>query len=170
MAGIEGTRRGADDVHSQIKFEKVLTLARAFLQLRQALRVTDSGTLRRFDKEELLSATFSFSPRFRRGSGPVLSGVDWFGEPLLSPKFGRILRRCWPDILRGMAKPYKNVSVAKTKNTNEKAIRKLLFCGPGIWRDGVFTGEWDLGSSKAVGDKISRVRHLLSSPDEAVNG
>lgn len=77
-------------------------MARAFLQLRQALRVTDSGTLRRFD-EELLSAGVSFSPRGRRGSDPVLSDVDWLGllaDALLSPKEGRILRKFEEDMFK----------------------------------------------------------------------
>jgi len=56
---------------------RILTFARAFLQLRQAFRVTDSGTLRRFEeREELLLSAISFSPRARRGSDPVLSDVD----------------------------------------------------------------------------------------------
>jgi hypothetical protein len=53
------------------------TFARAFLQLRHAFRVTDSGTLRRFDaREELLVSAASFSARTRRESDPVLSDVD----------------------------------------------------------------------------------------------
>lgn len=78
--------------------QQVLTFALAFLQLRQALRVTDSGTLRRLDEEALVSGV-SFSSRGRRGSDPVLSDVDWLGllvEALLSPNEGRILRK---DIL-----------------------------------------------------------------------
>jgi len=51
------------------------TLARAFLQLRQAFRVTDSGTLRRLDEVVLLSST-SLPVRARRGSDPVDSDVD----------------------------------------------------------------------------------------------
>lgn len=53
-----------------------LTFARAFLQFKQALRVTDSGTRLRLEEELVLSA-ISFSPRPRRGSDPVLelSGV-----------------------------------------------------------------------------------------------
>jgi hypothetical protein len=69
---------GTRTVHEngdQATIQRGLTFARAFLQLRQALRVTDSGTLRRLDDEVLLSAS-SLSPRFRRGSDPVLSDVD----------------------------------------------------------------------------------------------
>jgi hypothetical protein len=78
----------------------IYTLARAFLQFRQAFRVTDSGTRRRFDEEVPLST--SFSPRARRGSDPVLSEVDWLGllvDALLSPKDGRILRNDIIDTL-----------------------------------------------------------------------
>ena len=78
-------------------FGDILAFARAFLQLRQALRVTDSGTLRRLeDREELPLSTPSLSPRARRGSDPVLSDVDWLGllvDALLSPKEGRIFRK-----------------------------------------------------------------------------
>jgi len=56
---------------------RILTFARAFLQLRQAFRVTDSGALRRFEeREELLDSASSFSSRVWRGSDPVLSDVD----------------------------------------------------------------------------------------------
>lgn len=80
-------------------------LARAFLQLRQALRVTDSGTLRRLDEEELLPAGVSLSPRGRRGSDPVLSDVDWLwllllADALLSPNEGRILRKFEEDMFK----------------------------------------------------------------------
>lgn len=79
----------------RIEVAKVaLTFARAFLQLRHALRVTESGALRRFPVEEVISGV-SISPRGRRGSDPVLSDVDWLGllvEALLSPNEGRILR------------------------------------------------------------------------------
>lgn len=86
------------------------TFARAFLQLRQAFRVTESGTFRPlFDavvealilpEVLMLPASPSLSPRGSRGSlPPVLSDVDWLG--LLgdadalppSPKDGLILRR-----------------------------------------------------------------------------
>jgi hypothetical protein len=71
------------------------------LQLRHAFRVTDSGTLRRFEaREELLVSVVSISPPTRRGSDPVLSDVDWLRllvEALLSPNEGRILRN---DIIR----------------------------------------------------------------------
>jgi hypothetical protein len=83
----------------------IYTLARAFLQFRQAFRVTDSGTRRRFDEEVPLST--SFSPRARRGSDPVLSEVevDWLGllvDALLSPKDGRILRNDIIDTLTAL--------------------------------------------------------------------
>lgn len=85
------------------------TFARAFLQLRQAFRVTDSGTLRRFDDavEPLMLPEVLLLPESsgRRGSLlpelPVLSDVDWLGllgDALLSPKDGRILRK---DIIVG---------------------------------------------------------------------
>jgi hypothetical protein len=73
------------------------------LQFRQAFRVTDSGTRRRFDEEVPLSS--SFSPRARRGSDPVLSEVDWLGllvDALLSPKDGRILRNDIIDTLTAL--------------------------------------------------------------------
>lgn len=61
------------------------------------MRVIDSGTLRRLDEEELLSAGVSLSPRGRRGSDPVLSGVDWLmllADALFSPPDeGRITRK-----------------------------------------------------------------------------
>jgi hypothetical protein len=67
----------------------------------QALRVTDSGTLRRFDEvlaSEVVAVLTSgpFSPRGRRES--ELSGVDsgLLVDALLSPNEGRILRK---DIL-----------------------------------------------------------------------
>ena len=52
------------------------TFARAFLQLRQAFRVTESGTRRRFVEEILLPVSTSFSLRTWRGSDPVDSEVD----------------------------------------------------------------------------------------------
>lgn len=58
------------------------------------MRVTDSGTLRRFEEEELLSTGVSLSPRGRRGSDPVLSDVDrsWLlADALFSPNEGRDL-------------------------------------------------------------------------------
>lgn len=67
------------------------------------MRVTDSGTRRRFEEEELLSAGVSFSPRGRRGSDPVLSDVDWLGllaDALLSPNEGRILRKFEEDMFK----------------------------------------------------------------------
>lgn len=72
---------------------RLLTFARAFLQLRQAFRVTDSGTLRRLEEEVLLSGA-SFSLRARRGSDPALSGVDCglLADVLSSLNEGRILR------------------------------------------------------------------------------
>jgi hypothetical protein len=71
----------------------LLTFARAFLQLRQAFRVTNSGTLRRLEEEVLLSGA-SFSLRARRGSDPALSGVDCglLADVLSSLNEGRILR------------------------------------------------------------------------------
>jgi hypothetical protein len=47
------------------------TLARAFLQLRQAFLVTESGTLRRLAEEVLLLLSTSFPPRTRRESDSV---------------------------------------------------------------------------------------------------
>lgn len=69
-------------------WKRAHTLARAFLQLRQAFRVTDSGTRRRFDvllpafvaAVPMLPASISVSARRRgRGSLPVPSEVDWLG-------------------------------------------------------------------------------------------
>jgi hypothetical protein len=71
------------------------TLALAFLQLTHAFRVTDSGTLLRFDELELLLST-AFPLRARFGSEPVDSDVDTLGllaEALLSAKEGRIFRK-----------------------------------------------------------------------------
>jgi len=79
------------------------TFARAFLQLRQAFRVTDSGTLRRLDDAveplmllEVLLLELPPSSGWRGSLPelPVLSDVDWLGllgDSLLSPKDGRIL-------------------------------------------------------------------------------
>ena len=64
---------------------RTFTFDRAFLHCTQALRVTDSGTLRCFEE------TF---PWARRGSDPVVDS-DVFGVVvgvLLSPNEGRILR------------------------------------------------------------------------------
>ena len=64
---------------------RAFTFARAFLHCTQALRVTDSGTLRCFEEA---------FPWARRGSDPVVDS-DVFGVVvgvLLSPNEGRILR------------------------------------------------------------------------------
>lgn len=71
------------------------------MQLRQAFRVTDSGTLRRLEEEEALLSRASFSLRGQRGSDPVLSDVDWLGlvdAELWSPNEGRILRKDIADL------------------------------------------------------------------------
>lgn len=74
------------------------TFARAFLQLRQAFRVTDSGTLRRLELAACPSV--SFSRRLRRdvdGLGVVVVGEALPMEGVsLSPTDGLNLRR---DIL-----------------------------------------------------------------------
>jgi hypothetical protein len=76
VVGAQRCRAGEHNQHQAIR-GRVRTFARAFLQLRHAFRVTDSGALRRFDaREELLLSAGSFSPRLRRGSDPVLSDVD----------------------------------------------------------------------------------------------
>ena len=78
---------------------QMVTFARAFLQGTQALRVTDSGTLRRFEDAlavELPSASFSW----RTPSDPVVDS-DVFGVligVLLSPNEGRILRNALLDM------------------------------------------------------------------------
>lgn len=100
------SRKGMGSFRSKVDVtisgRQQLTLARAFLQFKQAFRVTDSGALRRLDADELLSA--SFSPCSRRDSDPVLSVVDWLGllvDALLPPSVeGRIERKDGKDIVK----------------------------------------------------------------------
>ena len=92
-----GAGRRGDSHQEGAAASRSPTLARAFLHCRQALRVTDSGTLRRLEEEALAPERppSPSLPRGRRGSDPVVDsdvlGVV-VGVLLLSPNEGRILR------------------------------------------------------------------------------
>jgi hypothetical protein len=120
---------------------RIFTLARAFLHGTQALRVTDSGTLRRFDDAlPVVLPSTSFSPRIRRGSDPVVDS-DVFGVlvgVLLSPNDGRILRNALLNALLDLLDMVNNLwtlpsaraSVIK-RTAASRAEELLMLLAPG---------------------------------------